>query len=241
MSIPKNILETLSLINLGTEDLFNSTRPFYLATYREIRKRGWEKAENNLLLHLNELLKILESDSVLKDKERCIRILKKEMLSIGSIYFTDKEFYIQHRRGYIANVNRLGKERNHLNENPNLPMYKKYARRVDPSAFIQYPIFEVYECFRGSCTRIYQNKNPRKNRIDFLNFFKTKAEKYIQMRGGSPFSYIIVPDSIEEDQTKFFIQSGGRVGALAGGGKTQFYLKQANQLIPGNSYRDWMG
>jgi hypothetical protein len=74
-----------------------------------------------------------------------------------------------------------------------------------------------------------------------LNFFKTKAEKYIQMRGGSPFSYIIVPDSIEEDQTKFFIQSGGRVGALAGGGNTQFYLKQANQLIPGNSYRDWMG
>jgi hypothetical protein len=240
MSIPNHIQETLKRIKADSEDFANGRSPFYLASYQEIRKRGWENAERNLFLNLHELLKIMENDCNLIDNEKRIRVLKKDILSIGSIDFTDQEFYIQHRRRYISTVNRLVKERNHINDNPNLPLYKKYARWVDPSAFIQYPIFEVFECFNGTNTKIYQNKNPQRNQIDFLNFFQTKAGKHIQMRGGSPFGYLILPESIAEEQSKFFIQSGGRAGALAGGGKTQFYIKETDKFVLGSSYVDWM-
>jgi hypothetical protein len=182
----------------------------------------------------------MENDPNLKDQERNVSVLKKELLAIESVDFTDKEFYIQQRKGYISIVNRLIRERNHINNNPNLSLYKTYARRVNPSAFIYYPILEVFECFNGTNTKIYQNKNPRRNQIDFLNFFQTKAAKHIQMRGGSPFGYLILPERIAEEQPKFFIQSGGRAGALAGGGKTQFYIKENGNFVLGNSHMDWM-
>jgi hypothetical protein len=240
MSLPIHFLESLKFIKADQEEFANRRSPFYLASNKEIRKRGWEKAQRNLLFHLNELLKIIENDSNLKDQERRFRALKKDMLCIDQIDFTDPKFLKQHRTGYIKTVKSLVRERNHINENQNLPLYKKYVRLVDPSSFIDFPVYEVYECYKGAFKKIYQNKNPRRNQIDYLGFFQTKAGKHNQMRGGSPFGYLIVPDIIFEDQTKFFIQSGGKAGALAGGGKTQFYKKESGKFILGNSYIDWM-
>lgn len=240
MDITLSLQESLSRLNYDSKNLANRKTPFYLASYKEIRRRGLEKAQNNLLLHLNELLQIMESDANLIDRDKRIGTLRKGMLKISQVDFEDHEFYLQHRRGYIRAVKRLCRESSHMVVNANLLAYKKYARIVDPSSFISYPILEVYECYKGVCCKIYQNRNPKRNQIFFLNYFQTKASKHIQARGGSPFSYLIIPEIITDENTKIFIQTGGRAGALAGGGNTQFLIKDTHQLIMGPSYTDWM-
>lgn len=195
INLPMQIKNVLEMINFDFDD-DNLKYPCYIATYSEVRMRGWDTAQSNLKANLEKVIQLLKKDKYHLDAEKHIAILNSEIENLAVIdNFYSEDFYSKHRKKYLGILKKLSMVKQPLNNfnfpglvktsrtilnnnephvtdngnkkhNPFIKEYNRLYKRVNPKYFLRNPISEIYEFFNGDLKRIYQNEAIRKNCLD---------------------------------------------------------------------------
>jgi len=107
--LPLEIKKVLRAINFEF-DAEKQSKPFYFASYSEVKMRGWNTAANDLKDNLIKILNLVQKDQYLKDKAKTIRILNLNIERIDpSLDFYSEDFLLEHKTKYLKTVLKLTK------------------------------------------------------------------------------------------------------------------------------------
>ena len=107
--LPLEIKKVLRAIDFEF-DAEKQSKPFYFASYSEVKMRGWNTAANDLKDNLIKILNLVQKDQYLKDKAKTIRILNLNIERIDpSLDFYSEDFLLEHKTKYLKTVLKLTK------------------------------------------------------------------------------------------------------------------------------------
>lgn len=107
--LPLEIKKVLRAIDFEF-DAEKQSKPYYFASYSEVKMRGWNTAANDLKDNLIKILNLVQKDQYLKDKAKTIRILNLNIERIDpSLDFYSEDFLLEHKTKYLKTVLKLTK------------------------------------------------------------------------------------------------------------------------------------